>query len=71
LGSAQGEPPNVRDTSKKFFFELSAATVPENEHPELDPFTFPLELMVTVVEAPLNREPVQLPEMSASDAGVL
>jgi hypothetical protein len=71
LGSEQGLAPNVSDTSKKFLFELSGATVPENEHPELEPLTLPLELMVTVVVIPSSKVPVQVPVMVERVAEVL
>ena len=51
--------------------ELSGATVPENEHPELEPLTVPLEMIVTVVAVPSIRLPVQVPEIAESDACVL
>jgi hypothetical protein len=56
---------------KKFLFEESAAAVPDNVHPEAEPVTVPLELMLRVVDVPSNNVPVQLPEICASDAGVL
>ena len=71
FGSKQGLGPNVSDTSKKFLLELSAATVPENEQPELEPLTLPLELIVTVVVVPSNKVPVQVPVIAERDAEVL
>jgi hypothetical protein len=51
--------------------ELSGATVPENEHPELEPLTPPFELMVTVVVIPSSKVPVQVPAIAEIDAEVL
>jgi hypothetical protein len=51
--------------------ELSGETVPEKEQPALDPVTLPLELMTTVVDIPSNNVPLQLPEISDNNAGVL
>ena len=62
-------PPKVSDTSKKFVLELSGTIVPVNEHPELEPVTPPVELMVTVVVIPSSNVPVQEPEIAESNAG--
>jgi hypothetical protein len=63
-------PPKVSETSKKFILELSGITVPVNEHPELEPATLPVELMVIFVVIPSSNVPVQVPEIEESDAGV-
>jgi hypothetical protein len=52
-------------------FELSATTVPENEHPELEPLRLPLELMVTVAATLSSNAPVQAPEIAEREAVVL
>jgi hypothetical protein len=41
-----------------------------NEHPELEPVTLPVELIVIVVVIPSSNVPVQVPEIEESDAGV-
>ena len=70
FGKAQGEGPNVSDTSKKFLPEPSAAAVPENEQPAREPLRAPSDSMPTVVILLSNNRPIQLPEIAESDDGM-
>lgn len=61
----------MREISKKFLFELSAVIVAANVHPELlTPVVFPRESIVTEADSPSVNEPLQEPEIAASEAGV-
>ena len=72
LGSSHGAPPNVRVMSTKFLFELSGVIVAEKEHPELlVPLALPEELIVSEADSPSVSDPLQDPEIEASEAALL
>ena len=71
MGNSHGAPPNVREMSKKLLFEPSGVIVAEKRHPELlVPVALPEEPIVTEADSPSVSDPLQEPEIDASEAGV-